>query len=57
MIWGKGHAPTLFVYKNEEISEEILIKELNRSQMHELLASKGFTKKLITNGEDDKSDL
>jgi hypothetical protein len=41
----KKHAPTLFIYKNKELTEEIALIDKNIPQLHDLLASKGFKKK------------
>ena len=42
--WKKGHAPELHIYDNGERTEVISLTEQTVDGLHEMLASKGFSR-------------
>ena len=51
VVWQHGASPTLFLYEDGELIEEIPLKDLSTEQLHELVTNKGFRKTLAASTE------
>ena len=51
VTWQQGASPTLFVYEDVELLEEVSLKDLSTEELHQLLSSKGFVKETFSSTE------